>query len=31
MSKRDYYEVLGIEKGSDAATLKSAFRKLALQ
>ena len=24
MSKRDYYEVLGVEKGADAATLKKA-------
>ncbi|MCB0112990.1 MAG: molecular chaperone DnaJ [Caldilineaceae bacterium] len=31
MSKRDYYEVLGVERGADAATLKRAFRKLAQQ
>jgi molecular chaperone DnaJ len=29
--KRDYYEVLGIEKEADAATIKSAYRKLARQ
>ncbi len=31
MSKRDYYEVLGCDKGADAAALKSAYRKLAMQ
>ncbi|MBX2999345.1 MAG: molecular chaperone DnaJ [Caldilineaceae bacterium] len=31
MSKRDYYEVLGVERGADQATLKRAFRKLAQQ
>ncbi|CAN1485761.1 DnaJ DnaJ-class molecular chaperone with C-terminal Zn finger domain [Rhabdaerophilaceae bacterium] len=31
MSKRDYYEVLGVAKGADEAALKSAFRKLAMQ
>lgn len=31
MSKRDFYEVLGVERGADAATLKSAYRKLAMQ
>ena len=30
MSKRDYYEVLGVEKGADDKTIKSAFRKLAM-
>ena len=30
-SKRDYYEVLGVQRGVDAQTLKSAFRKVALQ
>lgn len=31
MSKRDYYETLGIGKGADAKTLKSAYRKLAMK
>ncbi|GHA23123.1 chaperone protein DnaJ [Devosia pacifica] len=31
MAKRDYYEVLGCEKGTDAAALKSAYRKLAMK
>ena len=30
MSKRDYYEVLGVQRGADADTLKKAFRKLAM-
>ena len=30
MSKRDYYEVLGVEKGADDKAIKSAFRKLAM-
>jgi molecular chaperone DnaJ len=29
--KRDYYETLGVEKGADAAAIKSAYRKLARQ
>jgi chaperone protein DnaJ len=29
MNKRDYYEVLGLSKGADDASIKSAFRKLA--
>ncbi len=29
--KRDYYEVLGIQRGADEQTLKRAFRKLAQQ
>ena len=29
MSKRDYYEVLGVERNSDAETIKKAFRKKA--
>ena len=29
MSDRDYYEVLGVERGADAAALKSAYRKRA--
>ena len=28
-SKRDYYEVLGVDKGADDSTIKSAYRKLA--
>ena len=28
MSKRDYYEVLGVEKGADDKTIKSAFVNL---
>ena len=28
---RDYYEVLGVERGADEAALKSAFRKLAME
>lgn len=31
MSKRDYYEVLGVAKDADAKTMKSAFRKKAMQ
>ncbi|MEE2565405.1 molecular chaperone DnaJ [Hyphobacterium marinum] len=31
MSKRDYYEVLGVQKGVDEKALKSAYRKLAMQ
>lgn len=31
MSKRDYYETLGVDKGADEKALKSAFRKLAMQ
>ena len=31
MSKRDYYDVLGVEKGTDAKALKSAYRKLAMK
>ncbi|HQZ13252.1 MAG TPA: molecular chaperone DnaJ [Devosia sp.] len=31
MAKRDFYDVLGVPKGSDEAALKSAYRKLAMQ
>ncbi|ACJ00229.1 molecular chaperone DnaJ [Rhodospirillum centenum] len=31
MSKRDYYEVLGVQKGASADDLKKAYRKLAMQ
>ncbi|MCA9319075.1 DnaJ domain-containing protein, partial [Candidatus Saccharibacteria bacterium] len=31
MAKRDYYEVLGVDKGADAQTLKKAYRKLAMK
>ncbi|MCX7326258.1 MAG: molecular chaperone DnaJ [Hyphomicrobiales bacterium] len=31
MSKRDYYEVLGVPRDADDAALKSAFRKQAMQ
>lgn len=29
--KRDYYEVLGVPRGAEAAAIKDAFRKLAMQ
>ena len=31
MSKRDYYEILGVAQDADAKALKSAYRKLALK
>src|SRR3954452_17778149 len=31
VTKRDYYEVLGVERGADDQTIKSAYRKLALK
>ncbi len=31
MSKRDYYEILGVERGASVTDIKSAYRKLALQ
>jgi molecular chaperone DnaJ len=31
MTDRDYYEILGVARDADAATIKSAFRKLAMK
>lgn len=31
MAKQDYYELLGVDREADAAALKKAFRKLAMQ
>jgi len=31
VTQRDYYEVLGVERGSDDAALKTAYRKMALK
>ena len=31
MAKRDYYEVLGINKSASADQIKSAYRKLAVK
>ena len=31
MSKRDYYEVLGVEKGADESSIKKAYRKIAMK
>ncbi|MBP7821280.1 MAG: molecular chaperone DnaJ [Saprospiraceae bacterium] len=30
-SKRDYYEILGVQKNADADTIKKAYRKVAMQ
>ncbi len=31
MAKRDYYEILGVERGVDAAELKKAYRRVAMK
>src|SRR5260370_8687624 len=31
MSKRDYYEILGVARGCNAEDLKTAYRKLAME
>src|SRR4249919_2556550 len=31
MSKRDYYEVLGVNKGASADEIKKSYRKIAMQ
>lgn len=31
MSKRDYYEVLGVERGAEERTIKKAYKKLAMK
>ena len=31
MSKRDYYEVLGVSRDTDEKDLKTAYRKLAMK
>src|SRR5690554_6767491 len=31
MAKRDYYEVLGVDKGADSTVIKKAYRKIAMK
>ena len=31
MAKRDYYEVLGVDRGADAAAVKKAYRRIAMK
>ena len=31
MSKKDYYDLLGVSQNADASDLKSAYRKLAMK
>ena len=31
MAKRDYYEILSVDKGADESTIKKAYRKIAMK
>ncbi len=31
MAKKDYYDVLGVERGADEKAIKRAYKKLAMQ